>query len=52
MRRAAHECLNKSIVYRFHAVQADEAITLASDMLRDPDGWDDHLKRQAPACPL
>jgi hypothetical protein len=47
MRKAAHECLSKSVVESFKAPQLDEAILLTKGLLAQPAMWDSHLRRTA-----
>lgn len=45
MRKAAHEALNKSVVQDYTLLQCKEAAYLVAGMLREPDLWDEHIRR-------
>ncbi|KZP21276.1 cytochrome P450 [Athelia psychrophila] len=47
MRRAAHEAMNADSMDDYHECQVKEAVILADGMLRNPNAWDDHIKRSA-----
>ncbi|PBK94399.1 cytochrome P450 [Armillaria gallica] len=47
MRKAAHEGLNKSVVYKYHSIQTAEAVLLTAGVLAEPEKWDSHLRRTA-----
>ncbi|PBK94425.1 cytochrome P450 [Armillaria gallica] len=47
MRKAAHEGLNKAVVYKYHSIQTAEAVLLTADVLAEPEKWDSHLRRTA-----
>ncbi|KAJ7123607.1 cytochrome P450 [Mycena epipterygia] len=45
MRRAVHEGLHKTVVNKFHPIQAKEAILLTHHLLVNPSAWDSHFRR-------
>lgn len=45
MRRAAHEGLNMRVAKDYYAIQTKEAAILADGLLKEPNSWDDHLRR-------
>ncbi len=47
MRKAAHEGLNKAVVYKYHSIQTAEAVLLTAGVLAEPEKWDSHLRRTA-----
>ncbi|PBK94451.1 cytochrome P450 [Armillaria gallica] len=44
MRKAAHEGLNKAVVYKYHPIQTAEAVLLTAGVLAEPE-WNSHLRR-------
>ncbi|SJL10290.1 related to O-methylsterigmatocystin oxidoreductase [Armillaria ostoyae] len=47
MRKAAHEGLNKGVVYKYHPIQTAEAVLLTAGVLAEPEKWNSHLRRTA-----
>ncbi|EEB96762.1 hypothetical protein MPER_04050 [Moniliophthora perniciosa FA553] len=45
MRRAAHEALNIRASVRYYPIQMREGIQLATDILDDPQNYEDHISR-------
>ena len=45
MRRPASEGLNARSSAQYKSLQEGEAALLTGHLIRDPDQWDDHLKR-------
>ncbi|PBK94480.1 cytochrome P450 [Armillaria gallica] len=52
MRKAAHEGLNKAVVYRYHSIQTAEAVLLTAGVLAEPEKWDSHLRRTAASATM
>ncbi|TDL16829.1 cytochrome P450 [Rickenella mellea] len=52
MRRAAHEGLNIRASETYQPLQEEESAVLVSNLLQEPDEWDDHLKRSAASTVL
>ncbi|KAJ3558855.1 hypothetical protein NM688_g681 [Phlebia brevispora] len=52
MRRVAHEGFNGRVSAIYQPLQEKESALLALHMLRDPDNWEDHLKRSAASTVL
>ena len=45
LRKAGHEGLNIRAAEKYQPLQEVEAATMVIDILKDPDHWDDHLRR-------
>jgi hypothetical protein len=45
LRKASHEGLNVRASEAYQPLQEKEAAVLVDNMLKDPNSWDDHLKR-------
>lgn len=49
MRRAGHEGLNKAVAPKFYTPQTREAVLLVDNMLKDPEHWNEEIRRYV-AC--
>ncbi|TFK64022.1 cytochrome P450 [Pluteus cervinus] len=47
MRKAAHEGLNTRAAETYQPLQEVEAATLVSGLMKEPEAWEDHIKRSA-----
>ncbi|THU86529.1 cytochrome P450 [Dendrothele bispora CBS 962.96] len=52
LRKAAHEGMNVRASEAYQPLQEMEAAVLVDNVLKDPEGWDDHLKRSAASTVL
>ncbi len=52
MRKAAHEGLNKGVVYKYHPIQTAEAVLLTAGVLAEPEKWNSHLRRTAASATM
>ena len=43
MRRASHEALKMTIATK--SIQQTESLLLVNDLIKDPENWDEHLRR-------
>ncbi|KAJ7122958.1 cytochrome P450 [Mycena epipterygia] len=52
LRKAAHEGLNVRASEAYQPLQEKEAAVLVDNLIKDPEAWDDHLKRSAASTVL
>ncbi|KAJ7081461.1 cytochrome P450, partial [Mycena crocata] len=52
LRKAAHEGLNVRASEAYQPLQEIEAVVLVDNLIKEPDFWDDHLKRSAASTVL